>query len=181
MSLFLLALIACHDPADTQAPTDPHTPGALALTSSAFSDGTSIPEAYSCDGDAGSPPLAWQGAPEGTAAFALTLRDPDAPSGDCHHWGLVDLPATVDHLDEGASPGGSLPEGAWEALSYLGTAGYAGPCPPPGAAAHTYRFTLYALNAPLGDPGEAPALADVLADLDAATLGTATLVGSYGR
>lgn len=59
----------------------------------------------------------------------------------------MDLPATVGHLDEGASPGGSLPEGAWEALSYLGTAGYAGPCPPPGAAA----------------------------------LGTATLVGSYGR
>lgn len=56
------------------------------LTSRSFHEGDRLPEAQVFDGmgySGGniSPPLAWQDPPEGTRSFAITLYDPDAPTG----------------------------------------------------------------------------------------------------
>jgi len=53
----------------------------IKLTSPAFSDGETIPQKYTCDGDEVSPPLKWDSVPAETKSLALTLEDPDAPSG----------------------------------------------------------------------------------------------------
>ena len=59
---------------------------ALDVTSSAFDEGGAIPSRYTCDGDDVSPPITWSGAPEGTAAYALIVDDPDARAGSTGSW-----------------------------------------------------------------------------------------------
>ena len=36
---------------------------------------------FGCTGENKSPQLSWANAPEGTKSFAITMYDPDAPSG----------------------------------------------------------------------------------------------------
>ena len=38
---------------------------------------------FGCTGGHVSPQLAWKNAPAGTRSFAVTVRDPDAPTGSC--------------------------------------------------------------------------------------------------
>ena len=124
----------------------------LAISSTAFAPGDTIPLLYACDLDLGiSPPLRWTGAPLGTLSFALILDDPDAPGGTFVHWVLYNLPAATDSLAEGASPGGALPAGSLEGITDYGIQSYGGPCPPPGPA-HRYYFRLYALDTVLALP-----------------------------
>ena len=160
-------------------------PGDFVLTSSAFENLGDIPAKYTCDNDnpdnGMSPPLAWENAPENTVSFAITVRDPDSPSGDTHHWGLINIPADVHSLDEGASPDGDLPEGSWQTLAYTDVAEYAGPCPPTDDGAHRYNFTLYALSQEIPEPDEETPLSDVLGDLEDARIDSTTLTGRYNR
>ena len=173
------------DAGDDDAGDDDDDPNAFRLTSSAFEHLGAIPAKYTCENedlDRGlSPPLAWVNVPDGTVAFAVTVRDPDAPDGDTKHWGLINIPTTFSTIDEGISPEGTRPAGSWETLNYRGETEYAGPCPPPADDAHRYNFTLYALSAEVPDPGTDTALDDVLPDLDAATIETTTLTGLFDR
>lgn len=124
----------------------PNMAPTITLSSQAFSDGGDIPREFSCDGSDLSPALAWQGAPAGTAAFALIVDDPDA--GSFVHWLVYDIPVDVGVLDEAASPGGQLPSGSKEGRNSFNAIGYDGPCPPAGKL-HRYSFRIYALDAPL--------------------------------
>lgn len=119
----------------------------FAVTSPAFAEGGQIPVEYTCNGDDISPPLAWSGSPSATQVFVLVCDDPDAPAGTWTHWMVFDIPADTYELAQGAS--GALPAGAKHGLNSWKEAGYGGPCPPSGPA-HHYRFTVYALDAPLG-------------------------------
>ena len=143
------------------------------LTSPAFADGGAIPRAYTCQGVDVSPPLAWSGAPSGTAAFALIVDDPDAH--DWVHWLIYDIPGTTSSFAENASKAAGAPP---QGKTTWGSVGYRGPCPPSGT--HHYRFRLLALSATLAlAPG-----ADVAAVTRAAasrTLATATLTGTYRK
>jgi Raf kinase inhibitor-like YbhB/YbcL family protein len=134
------------------------------LTSSAFENGGVIPDKYVEDSVI-SPPLAWEGVPEGTESFALLMLDPDIPQQyrdnlgrDFIHW-IACVPASVSSLPEGASPG-NMPAGSVEFNTDFVTFGlpgygqhYGGPWPPD--AAHRYVFVLFALKAALDIPTSA--------------------------
>src|SRR5947199_6433577 len=85
-------------------------PMAFSVTSTAFKEGAGIPVKHTCDGADVSPPLAWSGAPPGTAAFALIADDPDAPVGTWVHWVLYNLPGTATQLPEQVPKTDALPD-----------------------------------------------------------------------
>ena len=149
----------------------------LRLTSPAFVDDGEIPVRFTCDGEDVSPPLAWSGAPTATQSFVLICRDPDAPRGTWYHWGVFDIPATLEGLAEHCRPQAS---GLMQALNDFGQQGYGGPCPPPGHGRHHYHFLLHALDtAHLGQPAKAGCRA-VEQAARTHTLATAELIGRYG-
>ncbi|WP_203568094.1 YbhB/YbcL family Raf kinase inhibitor-like protein [Aestuariimicrobium ganziense] len=98
------------------------------------------------------PDLTWSDFPAETRSFAITVYDPDAPTGSgWWHWVAVDIPASTTSIPEG----GPLPDGAREWVNDYGYVGYGGACPPPGPA-HHYIHTVYALpTETLGVPDEA--------------------------
>ena len=56
-----------------------------------------------CKGNNVSPELQWQGAPAGTKSYALTVYDPDAPTGSgWWHWVVYNIPASANRLATGA-------------------------------------------------------------------------------
>src|SRR5262245_46220690 len=128
---FGLALLAFGGGA---APSGPSM--TLELTSSAFSDGASIPRKYTCEGDDLSPPLAWTGAPAGTRSFVLIVDDPDAPDPDAPrmtwvHWVLHNPPPGTRALAKGT--GDACPPAAAQARRHdWRRADYKGPCLPIG-------------------------------------------------
>ena len=102
---------------------------------------------FGCNGENKSPELHWSDIPKGTKSFALTVFDPDAPTGSgWWHWIVVNIPANVTQLPEDASAKHLLPKGAVETVTDFGRPGFGGPCPPKGDKAHAYIFTLYALD-----------------------------------
>jgi Raf kinase inhibitor-like YbhB/YbcL family protein len=104
---------------------------------------------FGCTGDNISPELNWENAPEGTKSFAVTIHDPDAPTGSGFwHWVIFDIPAGSTELksDAGNLSKGLAPAGSVQSLTDFGKPGYGGPCPPPGHGYHQYLITVYALK-----------------------------------
>lgn len=104
---------------------------------------------FGCTGANQSPELHWAHAPEGTKSFALTVYDPDAPTGSgWWHWVVYNLPATTQQLATGVgtADGSKLPAGSVQGRTDFGAPGFGGACPPQGDKPHRYIFTLYALK-----------------------------------
>ncbi|HZR18827.1 MAG TPA: YbhB/YbcL family Raf kinase inhibitor-like protein [Verrucomicrobiae bacterium] len=153
--------------------------GTMQLTSTAFGEGQSIPSKYTCDGENVSPPLSWNGLPQGTKSLALIADDPDAPSGTWVHWVLYDLPPTTTELPEGLAKSQYIPGGAKQGLNDFKHLGYGGPCPPPGKA-HRYYLKLYALDRVLElKPGATKN--EVERAMEKHTLAQSQLMGMYKR
>ncbi|MEM0966863.1 MAG: YbhB/YbcL family Raf kinase inhibitor-like protein [Verrucomicrobiota bacterium] len=132
-----------------------------------------------------SPAITWSDAPENTQSFAIICYDPDVPSSgedvnqegkvvpadlprvDFFHWVLVDIPADVSGLDEGAASVGVTPRGKKVGSTQYGVTGqndytawfagdpdmegvyggYDGPCPPwNDTIVHHYHFEVFALD-----------------------------------
>ncbi|GHG52824.1 hypothetical protein GCM10012320_23270 [Sinomonas cellulolyticus] len=139
--------------------------GVFVLTSQDLVDGGELPQPqtsgyFGLDGKDLSPHLAWSRAPEGTRSFAVTVMDPDAPrAGGFCHWAVVNIPAAVDELPEGAggAPDGmgpadtdaGLPNGSLELLNDAGFTGFVGAAPPRGSGPHRYVVTVHALSVEL--------------------------------
>jgi Raf kinase inhibitor-like YbhB/YbcL family protein len=137
---------------------------------------------FGCTGANQSPGLSWTEVPAGTQSFALTMFDPDAPTGSgWWHWIVVNIPASATTLPAGASGNQArMPAGAQETRTDFGKPGYGGPCPPPGAP-HRYVFTLYALKVPKLDldPQASGAMAGFMIHQN--SLASATFTARYSR
>ncbi len=170
----------------------------MKLWSDSWTNGDRIPARYAAgrpDGagaatfsDNLNPHLAWSEVPAGTQSFVLICHDFDVPTRaddvnqpgrevpvdlarqDFFHWVLVDIPAGVSEIAEGAftrgftprgKPGPEAPLGGRHGLNdytgwFAGNAdmagqyfGYDGPFPPwNDALIHHYVFTLYAVAVP---------------------------------
>lgn len=163
----------------------------LTVTLPAIANGAVIPNDYAfCKGknELGankSPEIKWSGAPKETKSFAIISVDPKVPSKadnvnkegktvskdlprvNFYHWLLANVPASMDHLPEGAEsekivpkgkPGGQTKHGL-RGLNNYGDwfasdpnmsgqyGGYDGPCPPwNDEIVHEYHFEVYALD-----------------------------------
>lgn len=149
------------------------------LTSPAFENYGRIPSRYTCDGADLSPPIRWEGYPEGAVSFVLIMEDLDAPGGTFTHWVVYNIPASVNWLDEGIPKIERLPSGALQGLNDFNRVGYGGPCPPPGKP-HRYVFKLYALNTLL-DLGPGASKDEVSKLMGGHIIAEATLTGVYSR
>ncbi|WP_437921560.1 YbhB/YbcL family Raf kinase inhibitor-like protein [Sphingobacterium sp. LRF_L2] len=104
---------------------------------------------FGCSGENKSPQLSWKNAPKETKSFAVTMYDPDAPTGSGFwHWVVFDIPANVNELVTNA---GNIalhlaPKGAIQSVTDYAIRGFGGPCPPVGHGFHQYIITVYALK-----------------------------------
>ena len=146
------------------------------LTTNAFLDEGILPVIFTCDGKDISPQFEWSNVPAKTKAFAFILADHDAPGGTFYHWVLYDIPANTTSLAEGVD---KLPAGTKIGKNNFAKSKYNGPCPPKGAA-HSYIFTLYALDATLNVPTNADG-SNVLEAMKNHVLGQAKLTTVYSR
>ncbi len=139
---------------------------------------------FGCTGGNISPALSWSNAPADTKSFALLVHDPDAPTGSgWWHWVVYNIPARVNALvgRAGDPAAGLMPIGAVQGNTDFGTAGYGGPCPPPGSKPHRYYFRLHALKVEKLDLPVNATAAFVGFNVQANSLGVAELMAVYSR
>ncbi|MCT7580508.1 YbhB/YbcL family Raf kinase inhibitor-like protein [Aliarcobacter butzleri] len=100
---------------------------------------------FGCSGENISPQLSWENAPKGTKSFAITVYDPDAPTGfGWWHWVVFDIPSNKTTLT--SRFGNSDSKEAIQSITDYGKTGFGGACPPVGDKAHRYIFTVHALD-----------------------------------
>lgn len=139
---------------------------------------------FGCEGENVSPALVWQDAPAGTKSFALTVYDPDAPTGSgWWHWVMIDIPADMHGLPQGAGDPATkkTPAGAVEIRTDFGKPGWGGPCPPKGDKPHRYVFTVHALKVDKLDVGADATAAMVGFMIHANEIDKASFTAHYGR
>ena len=201
----------------------------MKLTSKTFSDGGVIPGrcALAVKAPKGhvrlsenlNPELTWSGAPAGTRSFVLLCTDPDVPTrpDDVNkedrevplklartvfvHWAMVDIPADVLSIDEGAASSGVTPRGKTQPQGPAGTrqgkndytgwfagdadmegtyTGYDGPCPPwNDSVPHHYCFEVFALDVERTEVSGIFTAAEVQAAIKGHVLASARLTGRY--
>jgi len=138
-----------------------------------------------------SPGLDWSAGPAGTQSYVVIMVDPDvvknlslmnkpgvtipvdAPRMNIYHWELINIPASVTHLDPGEDSDGFVPGGKPIGPGKVGVrgtndywpffnkrpgapaamkgpyGGYDGPCPPKNdLLVHGYTFEVFALDVP---------------------------------
>ncbi|MBU0622170.1 MAG: YbhB/YbcL family Raf kinase inhibitor-like protein [Gammaproteobacteria bacterium] len=135
-----------------------------------------------CNGDNLSPELVWKDPPAGTLSFAVTVFDPDAPTGSgWWHWVVYDIPATATGLPAGAVIKAALPTGTKQGRNDFGLRNFGGACPPVGDKPHHYVFMIHALKVEkLNVPDDAsPALIGFM--LHSNRLGLAKMTTTYSR
>ncbi len=142
------------------------------LTSQAFEHGQEMAQECGKKSQNISPPLAWEGAPDGTRSFALALVDRHPVARNYVHWLVADIDPHRTSLERGAGNGSGLRE-ATEVKPYVG------PFPPAGT--HDYEFTLYALDTATLDLRPNASLEQFTRAAEAHSLATATLVGKFTR
>lgn len=109
----------------------------MKLVSSDFADGEELPEKFTCVGEGISPNLSWSELPAEAKSLALSLIDPDAPSGNFIHWLVINIPISASSIKSNEKIGDELP-------NTTGETSFVPPCPPSGK--HRYIFTIYALD-----------------------------------
>ena len=155
----------------------------MELKSDAFDDGDNISTTYimkEIGGENISLPFDWNNAPAETKSFAFSIVDPHPVANNWVHWFLINIPASTNSIEEGAS-GKNMPAGCKELNNTYGSVGYGGPQPPAGSGNHPYVCTVYALSVDKLDLDANVSLSDFKKALEGKILAQATTTGKYGR
>lgn len=145
---------------------------------------TQVFSGFGCSGKNISPALKWVNAPADTKSFAVTVYDPDAPTGSgWWHWVIFNIPANVNELktDAGRVEKKLAPAGSIQSATDFGKTGFGGACPPQGDKPHRYIFTVYALSTPKLDLDEKTPPAMVGFMLNSNLIAKASLISYYRR
>jgi Raf kinase inhibitor-like YbhB/YbcL family protein len=151
------------------------------LTSKSFKNGDMIPVQFTkTDGAKNiSPQLSWYNAPAGTKSYIITCIDINTVAKRWVHWMVINIPAKVNSINEGASCS-KMPAGVIELFNSFREKGWGGPKPPAGTGIHHYVFTIYALSRPtLRTRKYMLSEAELLHLLRGKVLAEATLAGKY--
>ncbi|HEY5209407.1 MAG TPA: YbhB/YbcL family Raf kinase inhibitor-like protein [Stellaceae bacterium] len=143
-----------------------------------------VANTFGCKGGNISPEIKWSGAPAGTKSFAVSIYDPDAPTGSGFwHWVVYNIPATTTELPKNAGDqkANLMPAGAIQSRTDFGVSGYNGPCPPPGDKPHRYHISVFAVDVPKLDGDQNTPAAVVGFQLHFHTIAKGVLTGKYGR
>ena len=143
----------------------------MKLKSSAFMDGTEIPQKHGKNVTNISVPLSWENLPKGTRSLAISMLDKLSETRIITHWLVYNIPVEIYAIDEGASGHDLMPLGSKELKVY------SGPLPPTGT--HTYEFTLFALNEDHIDIPKKASLATFLQIVSDKTLKSAKIAGTF--
>jgi Raf kinase inhibitor-like YbhB/YbcL family protein len=154
---------------------------AMTLNSPAFKQNGRIPSKFTCEGEDVSPPLAWEGVPEGVKSLVLIIDDPDAPDPKAPtmvwvHWVVYNMRPDLKNLPENAGKA-RLPRGALMGLNDFKRTAYGGPCPPIGR--HRYFHKLYALDITLDKRGATKSQLERA--MQGHVLANAELIGTYQK
>jgi Raf kinase inhibitor-like YbhB/YbcL family protein len=155
----------------------------MEISSSAFKDGGKIPIQYVMPGAGGkniSIPLTWKNFPPETKSFAISIVDIHPVAQNWVHWLVINIPANVTSLEEGASRK-KMPLGSIELRNSFGDIGYGGPQPPRGTGDHSYVVTIYALNIEKLDLKTDTSLSAFKKAIDGKIIASASITGKYGR
>ncbi len=162
----------------------------MSISSPDFKDGEMIKEAnvykgFGCNGKNISPQIIINDIPKDAKSLALTVYDPDAPTGSgWWHWIVYNIPSTTKTIfsgDKKIAPWASFGKDAVFGRNDYGTNDYGGPCPPIGHGNHHYVLTIYALNVEkLTLPKDASA-ALIGYNLNANTVEKASITAIYQR
>jgi len=141
-------------------------------------------DGFGCSGKNIFPQISWDHVPQGTKSFALTVYDPDAPTGSgWWHYVAVDIPVGYQSLPRGFATENKFQtsEGIKQVRNDYGMFKFGGPCPPKAHKPHRYIFTIFALDTEKLDVtgGSTAALAGFLMNYHA--LGKASFTAKYGR
>lgn len=139
---------------------------------------------FGCTGMNISPSLKWINAPKSAKSFAVTVYDPDAPTGSgWWHWVIFNIPSDVTELktDAGNLQKKIAPASSIQSMTDYGKPGFGGACPPVGDKPHRYIFTVFALDIAKLDLDEkaGPALVGFM--LNSHVIAKASLISYYGR
>ena len=171
----------------------------IVFTSPVFNEKRRIPKKHTCTQISAnvpniSPPLAWEGVPDGAVSLALIMDSLEIEGAERVHWVVWNMPPSLTGLEEGVEHSEELADGTVQGTNGSGEVGYLGPCPPvivqgagetpsktqtQGGAKkgiERYFFKLYALDAMLELP-PSTTKADLLTAIEGHILAVGDLVG----
>ena len=184
------------DPADSGSGIQQEFEASIVFTSPVFNEKRRIPKKSTCTAISAnvpniSPPLAWEGLPDGTVSLALIMDSLEVEGAERVHWVMWNIPPTLTGLEESVEHAEKLADGTAQGTNGAEEVGYLGPCPPVivtgfGAQGSVgeekkrdierYYFKLYALDTMLDLPSSTTK-ADLLQAIDGHILAAGELVG----
>jgi Raf kinase inhibitor-like YbhB/YbcL family protein len=141
------------------------------VKSPAFGGGQEMAQKYGKKIQNVSPPLEWEGTPDGTRSFAVACVDIHPIARGYVHWLAADLGPQLSSLPEGAARSGNP--------DFTEIKPYGGPFPPSGT--HDYEFTLYALRTDTLGVRPGATLQEFRQAAEQSSLATATLTGKFTK
>ena len=123
------------EPADSGQAAQQQVEASIVFTSPAFDEIKRIPKKHTCTEISTnvpniSPPLAWEGIPDGTVSLALIMDSREVEGAERVHWVMWNMPPTRTGLEEGVEHSEELADGTVQGTNGRWRDRLSRPCPP---------------------------------------------------